>query len=132
MRVIFIDGVNKKIEELEIEGSLKELQDLAAAQSGIICIANYITYNGTENIIYIDDEGLLGNKFPMKGFEYKGIFYAGYGVIVGSNHGDSISSNLLVTDLNRMIDFVEKNEEEVVEMLNTGFKIFSDGIELNY
>jgi hypothetical protein len=31
-----------------------------------------------------------------------------------------------------MIDFVEKNEEEVVEMLNTGFKIFSDGIELNY
>jgi hypothetical protein len=132
MRVIFIDGVNKKIEELEIEGSLKELQDLAAAQSGIICIANYITYNGTENIIYIDDEGLLGNKFPMKGFEYKGIFYAGNGVIVGSNHGDSISSNLLVTDLNRMIDFVEKNEEEVVEMLNTGFKIFSDGIELNY
>ena len=132
MRVIFIDGVNKKIEELEIEGSLKELQDLAAAQSSIICIANYITYNGTENIIYIDDEGLLGNKFPMKGFEYKGIFYAGNGVIVGSNHGDSISSNLLVTDLNRMIDFVEKNEEEVVEMLNTGFKIFSDGIELNY
>ena len=132
MRVIFIDGVNKKIEELEIEGSLKELQDLAAAQSGIICIANYITYNGTENIIYIDDEGLLGNKFPMKGFEYKGIFYAGNGVIVGSNHGDSISSNLLVTDLNRMIDFVEKNEEEVVEMLNTGFKIFSDGIKLNY
>lgn len=132
MRVIFIDGVNKKIEELEIEGSLKELQDLAAAQSGIICIANYITYNGTENIIYIDDEGLLGNKFPMKGFEYKGIFYAGNGVIVGSNHGDSISSNLLVTDLNRMIEFVEKNEEEVTEMLNTGFKIFSDGIELNY
>ena len=132
MRVIFIDGVNKKIEELEIEGSLKELQDLAAAQSSIICIANYITYNGTENIIYVDDEGLLGNKFPMKGFEYKGIFYAGNGVIVGSNHGDSISSNLLVTDLNRMIDFVEKNEEEVVEMLNTGFKIFSDGIELNY
>ena len=132
MRVIFIDSVNKKIEELEIEGSLKELQDLAAAQSGIICIANYITYNGTENIIYVDDEGLLGNKFPMKGFEYKGIFYAGNGVIVGSNHGDSISSNLLVTDLNRMIDFVEKNEEEVTEMLNTGFKIFSDGIELNY
>ena len=132
MRVIFIDGVNKKIEELEIEGSLKELQDLAAAQSGIICIANYITYNGTENIIYVDDEGLLGNAFPMKGFEYKGIFYAGNGVIVGSNHGDSVSSNLLVTDLNRMIEFVEKNEEEVTEMLNTGFKIFNDGIELNY
>ena len=132
MRVIFIDGVNKKIEELEIEGSLKELQDLAAAQSGIICIANYITYNGTENIIYVDDEGLLGNTFPMKGFEYKWIFYAGNGVIVGSNHGDSVSSNLLVTDLNRMIEFVEKNEEEVTEMLNAGFKIFSDGIELNY
>ncbi len=132
MRVIFIDGVNKKIEELEIEGSLKELQDLAAAQSGIICIANYITYNGAENKIYVDDEGLLGNTFPMKGFEYKGIFYAGNGVIVGSNHGDSVSSNLLVTDLNRMIEFVEKNEEEVTEMLNTGFKIFSDGIELNY
>lgn len=132
MRVIFIDSVNKKIEEVEIKGSIKELQDLVATQSGIICIANYITYNGTENIIYVDDEGLLGNTFPMKGFEYKGIFYAGNGVIVGSNHGDSISSNLLVTDLNRMIDFVEKNEEEVTEMLNTGFKIFSDGIELNY
>ena len=63
MRVIFIDGVNKKIEELEIEGSLKELQDLAAAQSGIICIANYITsssFFSTKSIILLRS---VTNKF---------------------------------------------------------------------
>lgn len=132
MTVIFINSKDKTIKNVNIDKDnlLSFLQSRVAEYSGLITSANYIYNNKQENVIYVDDEGLLEQKYPLEGFVYKDNFYAGNGAVVGTNeNGESISTNINLETMISEITFDFKVEEEIDKIIEEGTKIYTGSFE---
>jgi hypothetical protein len=107
MKAILIDVENKEVKEVEYEG------DYTQVYKFINCELFSMVSIDKENIIYVDDEGLL-NK-PTKFFQiacYRDQL-AGNGLILGVDHlGDSVSTSLSVEDIESMVTFIDYDNPE--------------------
>lgn len=129
MTVIFINSKDKTIKEYKIDKDnfLSFAQTHAAEYSGIITYGSVIYKNIQENIIYVDDEGLLEQVYPLEGFEYKDQFYAGNAVITGVDvMGETISTNCSIEEVEKLIKFTFKTKEDMDIMMNNELEIFSN------
>ncbi len=80
MKAIKIDAVNRKIEEIDIDG----LPDMQAAVGGLIEIGHH--FRPSADIIYVDEEGLLKEPDNFFAIEHETQLLAGNGLIVGTGH----------------------------------------------
>ncbi len=105
MKAILIDAVNKRIEEVEHNGTLQGVYELVS------CDLVDRFYVGRE-CVYIDDEGLYNS--PNVGFYYNGYLYRGNGLVVGTNLDDGSDSEVEMSleDAKKLFSFPVCKDEK--------------------
>lgn len=106
---IFIDAVNHKVSEVELEG----LEGLQKAVGGYIEIAHeFADSDGNySNTLFVDEEGLL--KSPSSFFTLEGAHqpFAGNGIIVGVNsEGESTDTTLDMEAIKSRVYFLDMKQ----------------------
>lgn len=130
-----IDSYNQKIVPIDVnpDNGYQYLTDIAAHFSGIFCIGGKYIKNSIENILYVDDEGLLfANNDINHGFSFKSSDNRDSSVLIGNgfieainNEGQSISSNLTLEEVQGLIEFKTFSKEFIENRLNNSFKVYS-------
>jgi len=107
MKAILVDSNNKKIKEVEFSGNYKEICDF------VDCDMFTVVTVDEENVMYVDDEGLLkgATKFFKADFYHDQL--AGNGLIIGyDSMGDSVGTTMNVEDVEKQIKFVDYDNVE--------------------
>ena len=107
MRGILIDPFTRTISEIETGGTLAEIYSTLEVE--LITVVSI----GQEDILYIDDEGLLVPKEVQEYFYWRGSNqpYAGRGLILGTDEeGDNTDTSLTVEDVRRLVTFIDKKD----------------------
>lgn len=130
-----IDVLNKKIIPMDVnpDNNYQYLTDMAGQFSGIFCIGGKYIKNNIENILYVDDEGLLNCENEENlGFSFKSSDNRDSSVLIGNgfieavnNEGESISSNLTLEEVNELVEFKTFSKEFIENRLNNSFKVYS-------
>lgn len=107
MRGILIDPFTRTISEIETGGTLAEIYSTLEVE--LITVVSI----GQEDILYIDDEGLLVPKEVQEYFYWRGSNqpYAGRGLILGTDEeGDNTDTSLTAEDVRRLVTFLDKKD----------------------
>jgi hypothetical protein len=102
MKAILIDVNNKEINEVDYSGDFRDIYKF------INCDCFTVVNIDKNNVVYVDDEGLLkGNKNFFKGKFYPQEL-AGNGLILGSDSmGESVDTSITVSEVEDMITFID-------------------------
>ena len=130
-----IDSHNQKIIPMDVnpDNEYGYLTDIAAQFSGIFCIGGKYIKNNIENILYVDDEGLLNCQNDINyGLSFKSSDNRDSSVLIGNgfieavnSKGESISSNLTLEEVKELIEFKTFSREFIENRMNNSFKIYS-------
>jgi len=106
MKALLIDPYIKTITEVEYSGDYKEIQEKIHAN-----MFAHVRFGETEGV-FINDEGLLTANTNTRFFLHKNWNYpvAGYGLVLGDQFGESVSTQLTVDDLKEDIKWVSMLE----------------------
>jgi hypothetical protein len=113
MKAILIDSRAKTVTQVETDGSLESIYKLIGCD--LVEVVGNAHLVG-EDIIYVDEEGLLKNYFDADGneidaptFDVRGAnhqSFVGNGLIVGtSEDGDTISAETSLTEAQQAVSF---------------------------
>jgi Domain of unknown function (DUF3846) len=106
MKAILIDSVTRSVSEVEYNGDYRHIYEL------IDCDTFTIVRIGHNDVIYVDDEGLLKDSPPCDYFMYRGYHQplAGKGLVLGTNEeGDSVAPIHTLSQIKDRVEFVELN-----------------------
>ena len=112
MKAVLIDAVNKKIEEVEHDGTLESIYKFTKCS-----LVDRFYVN--KECVYIDDEGLFNS--PNIGFYYNGYLYRGNGLMVGTNLDDGSDSEVEMSleDAKKLFSFpVCKDEKYLLTLFD--------------
>ena len=102
MRAIIIDAVKREVREVEIENTLKSLQEVVG---GYIETAHQLN-NDSRDAVFVNEEGLLSQ--PKNFFVYDGAHqpFAGSGIIVGcDDEGETIGCTISLDEVKSKVSF---------------------------
>ena len=114
MKAILIDVRNKTISLVEVDNKrvLEDWYELMGCQ--MVEVAHY--FNNHDSIL-VDEEGLLSLSGDTKFFTIKGGHqpFAGNGLVVGvNNRGESVSPNISVEEVQKMVKFHTLREVQMM------------------
>ncbi len=109
MKAFLIDTPNKQITEVEYNGDWKTIKQHIHADCFTVV---YIDPSVMPDCVFVDDEGLInGNPhgwFKIGTYEQP---LRGYGLVLGTDaDGDSVSPNITLERLQRMVTFHDDSE----------------------
>ena len=107
MRALQIDSTARTVTEVYIDGSLESLQ---AAVGGYI---EHAVWLDAANCVIVDEEGLLKN--PQHFFTIEGAHqtFAGDGVVIGSDEGETTAATTSLAWLSARVGFLTLDEVRV-------------------
>ena len=106
MKAILIDSINKEVKEVEIGKGIDEMYKFLNCE--IFTIASYLPKN---DVIFVDDEGLMNGTDTF--FTYEGAHqpFAGNGLIMGSNSkGESVDCKIDLNEVKKKVNFYDRFE----------------------
>ena len=113
MKAILIDVENKEIREVDYSGDYRDISKMIGCE--------YFTIVGItcENVIYVDDEGLLKDNKNFFKVDSCSDQLAGNGLILGvDSTGDTISTILKVSDVEELVGFIDYDNHEDAPQAN--------------
>jgi hypothetical protein len=119
MKAIRIDAKNKCIESVEFENP--QLSDFyKSLECDIIATVYPQTEEPTNEIIYVDDEGLLKNTEDIPGAFFIDLFPVqplfGHALIMGTTEdGDVTDTSFTIEQISDMVNFIDQEEIQLYQ-----------------